>query len=319
MDVYAGIDLGGTTIAGAIADSSGAILAQRSILTDSHEGPPGVLRRIGALVLELSAQVGQRPAALGMGVPGLVDFAGGRTMFLPNLPTQWRGVEVAATLQPLLGCPVFLLNDARSATLGELVFGHGRTVQTMVFYTLGTGIGGGVVIDGKLRMGAVGGAGELGHHTVMVDGPLCGCGNRGCIETLASAPAITGEGVRLMRSGLAPKLYELAGGEASAVTPKLMADAAGQGDGNVKDAMLRALRYLGIGAANMVVAIHPELIVYGGGMSALGTLLTETVRQEISRRVQMFPADDVRVERSLLGDSAGVLGGVALAVKGGRV
>lgn len=316
--MYAAIDLGGTTITGALADAAGLVAAERTIPTDSHEGPMGVLERIASLINDLAVEVGQRPRALGMGVPGLIDFARGRTLFLPNLVTQWREVPVAETLQPKIGCPVFLLNDARAAALGELVFGHGKSARTMVFYTLGTGIGGGVVVDGKLRMGALGAAGELGHHTVMVDGPICGCGNRGCIETLASAPAITGEGVRLMRSGLAPKLWELSKGEASAVNPKLMMQAADAGDANVRDAILRALRYLGIGAANMVVALHPELIVYGGGMAAIGPILTETVKAVILDRVRMFPADDVRVERSLLGDKAGILGGVALALKEGK-
>lgn len=317
--MYAAIDLGGTTISAALAGSSGRLLVERTIPTASHEGPAGVLARIGALINELAGQAGVKPVALGMGVPGLVDFAQGRTLFLPNLPTQWREVPVAATLRQITGCPVFLLNDARAAALGELVFGLGQSARTMVFYTLGTGIGGGVVIDGKLRMGAVGGAGEIGHQTIMVDGPRCGCGNRGCLETLAAAPALTGEGVRLMRSGLAPRLFDLTQGEASRVDPKLMAQAAAEGDVNVQDAILRALRYLGIGAANMVVALHPDLIVYGGGMAALGPILTQTVYAEIQQRVRMFPAGDVRVECSQLGSQAGILGAVALALKEGIV
>lgn len=317
--MYAGIDLGGTTITAALGDAAGNVIGERTVPTHSHEGPSRVLERMAELVLELAAAAGAKPLALGVGVPGLVDFDRGRTLFLPNLVTQWRHVEVAATLEPALGCPVFLLNDARAAALGELVFGHGRNVRTMVFYTLGTGIGGGVVVDGKLRLGAAGGAGEIGHQTIVIDGPLCGCGNRGCLETLAAAPALTGEGVRLMRSGLAPKLHQLVDGDAGRVNPKVMQQAAEAGDNHVAEAVLRALRYLGVGAANMVVALHPELIVYGGGMAALGELLTETVRQEIAKRVQMFPSADVRVERSLLGDKAGVLGGIALALKGGKL
>jgi glucokinase len=317
--MYAGIDLGGTTMTAALGDSAGNVIVERTVPTHSHEGPSRLLARMAELVLELAAAAGAKPRALGVGVPGLVDFDRGRTLFLPNLVTQWRHVEVAATLEPALGCPVFLLNDARAAALGELVFGHGRNVGTMVFYTLGTGIGGGVVVDGKLRLGAAGGAGEIGHQTIVIDGPLCGCGNRGCLETLASAPALTGEGVRLLRSGLAPKLHQLVEGDAGRVNPKVMKQAADAGDAHVAEAILRALRYLGVGAANMVVALHPELIVYGGGMAALGELLTQTVRQEIARRVQMFPAADVRVERSLLGDKAGVLGGIALALKGGKL
>ena len=134
------------------------------------------------------------PVAAGMGVPGLVDRDQGITLFLPNLPTQWRGVAVARMLGDCIGYPVYLLNDARIATLGEMSYGLGRNGGTMVFLSLGTGIGGGVVIDGKLRLGPLGAAGELGHQTILPDGPLCGCGNHGCLETLASGPAIGAEG-----------------------------------------------------------------------------------------------------------------------------
>jgi len=314
--MYASVDLGGTTIACALASADGRIVAERSIPTQSSDGPQKVLARIGGLVLELAAVAG-KPIALGIGVSGLVDRERGRTRFLPNLPTQWRDVAVAETLSRQIGCAVHVLNDARLATLGELVFGHGRTVRSMLLFTLGTGVGGGVVIDGKLRLGKLGAAGEIGHQTIVPDGLRCGCGNHGCLETLASGPALTAEGVRLMKTGLAPRLHEIARGEASAVGPKEMAIAAAAGDNNVREAIVRAARYLGIGAANLVSALHPELVVLSGGMAAIGDLLVDTVRAEMRDRVRMFPADDVRVERSMLEDKAGVWGGIALAMRGG--
>jgi glucokinase len=317
--MYVSVDLGGTTIACALASNEGRIVAEKSVATQSNEGPQTVLRRIGRLVLELASEAHETPAAMGMGVPGLLDNERARTRFLPNFPTQWRDIPVAETLSQQIDCPVFLLNDSRLATLGELVFGHGGSVRDMLLFTLGTGIGGGVVIDGKLRLGPVGAAGELGHQTIVVDGPLCGCGNRGCLETLASGPAISAEGVRLMKSGLAPKLFEIVGGDAAAIGPKEMALAAEGGEATVRDAIVRAARYLGIGAANLVTALHPELVVLGGGVAAIGDLLLNTVRDEISQRVRMFPPDDVRVERSLLGDKAGIWGGIALAMRGGAV
>ena len=316
--MYAGVDLGGTTIACAVASDGGEIVCEKSIPTQSSDGPQKVLARIGELVSELAAGTG-RLLALGMGVPGLLDIPRGRALFLPNFPTQWRDIAVASELERRLGCPVHLLNDARLATLGELTFGHGRTAESMVLFTLGTGVGGGVVIDRKLRLGALGAAGEIGHQTVAPDGLRCGCGNRGCLETVASGPAIAAEGVRLMHSGLAPRLHELVGGEASAVGPKEMAAAAAAGDNNVREAIVRAARYLGIGASNLVTALHPQMIVLAGGVAAIGDLLIETIRAEIRERVRMFPPDDVRVERSMLGDQAGVLGGIALAMRGGQV
>ena len=318
-DLFAGVDLGGTTISCALADRDGQIACQRTTPTNSHEGPAAVLRRIAELVqsLAVEADQDQRPVSVGMGVPGLVDVGTGVTKFFPNLPTQWRGVPAGEILSDQLGCPVRLLNDVRTATLGELTYGHGQASPvTMAFFALGTGIGGGIAIQGRLRLGPLGAAGELGHQTILPDGPLCGCGNRGCLETLASGPAIGAEGVRLMNTGLAPKLYQLVGGDAARVTPKEMAAAAEGGDEAVRDAISRAAGYLGIGVANVVTILHPDLVVLGGGVAEMGAILIEQVDQVMRKRVGMFPTDGVRVVASMLGDRAGLLGAVALASRG---
>jgi glucokinase len=311
--VFASVDLGGTKIAAALAGSDGEILTEGRIATNSHEGSRAVLTRIAGLVGDLAGRLGTQPAAVGMGVPGLVDVRTGITQFLPNLPSQWRGVPVGEALSQALNCPVFLLNDARMATLGEFTFGRGRSVETMVFLTIGTGIGGGIVVDGKLRLGPLGAAGELGHQTVQRDGPVCGCGNRGCLEALASGPALVGEGVRLLQSGLAPILYEMVSGNVSAVTPKEMGAAARAGDTAVRDAIGRTAGWLGIGIGNIVTALHPDLVVLGGSVAALDDLLLEPVRQTVKERVRMFPVQDLCIERSQLEDKAGLLGGIALA------
>lgn len=315
--VYAAVDLGGTKIAGALATAEGQVVAEERALTLSHEGPGAVIKRIWDLVQALAARAGTRPAALGMGVPGLVDLRAGVTRFLPNLPTQWRDVPVRDLLAPRVGCPVYLLNDVRTATLGELTYGHGRTANTMAFFALGTGIGGGIVVERRLRLGPLGAAGELGHQTIVPDGPLCGCGNRGCLEALASGPAIAAEGVRLLLSGQAPRLHDLVEGDPGRVTPREMARAAEAGDSAVHEALVRAFSYVGIAVANIAVILHPDLVVLGGGVAEVGALLTDTVRQTLRERVGMFPVDGIRVERSALGDRAGLLGAVALAAQGG--
>jgi len=315
--LFAGIDLGGTTIDAVLTTADGRIVAQRQIATDSHAGHEAVLRRIADLVDELAREVGSRPLAAGLGVPGLVDVDTGITRFLPNLPTQWREVAAGPLLSSRLNLPVRLLNDVRAATLGELTFGHGaqRERLTMAFFSLGTGVGGGVAVEGRLRLGPLGAAGELGHQTILPDGPLCGCGNRGCLETLAGGPAIAAEGLRLLRSGMAPQLFALVNGNADLVTAKEMAAAAMAGDEAVRAAILRAASFLGIGVANVVTMLHPELVVLGGGVAELGDLLLEPVREVVRERVGMFPTDDVRIERSLLGPRAGVLGAVAWATR----
>lgn len=309
---FAGVDLGGTSIRAAIADAAGQILAQDSAPTESHEGPAAVIERIGELVHRLTSRVHVSLGGLGLGAPGLVDATTGTTKFLPNLPTQWRDVPVASLLSTQLDCPVKLLNDVRTATLGELRFGHGRRRPdlTLAFFSIGTGIGGGVAIDGKLRLGPLGAAGELGHQTILPDGPRCGCGNRGCLEAIASGPAIAAEGVRLMRMGLAPRLHELVDGHADRVTPREMLSA---GDEVLREAILRAATWIGIAAANVVTILHPDLVVLGGGVAELGDILLHRVRHVIRERVGMFPTDNIHIERSQHGEQTGLLGAIALA------
>jgi glucokinase len=319
--LYASVDLGGTKIAAAIASPDGQIVCEKTIPTHSHEGPQAVLDRIAGLINELAAKAGSRPAALGMGMPGWVDLAGGISKFMPNLLGQWRDIPVREILGPKIGCPVYLLNDVRMATLAELVYGHGkdRPGLTMVFFAIGTGIGGGVAVEGKLRLGAFGSAGELGHLTVIPDGPWCSCGNRGCLETLASGPAITAAGVRVMLLGHAPKLHDLTAGDLSRVNPRLMAEAASQGDRAIREVIQDAAGYLGISVSQVIGTLHPDRVILGGGVAEIGDLLFDTVRQTVKERFHMFPPDDVLILPSLLGVRAGILGGVALAAANGLV
>lgn len=313
--MFASVDIGGTVTSCAVATGAGQMVSERTIPTLSHQGPEAVLRRVGEAINEMAAAAGRRPAALGVGVPGLTDFHRGRTVFLPNLPTGWRDFPVADRLLAAVGCPVFLLNDARMAALGELWFGGGREVKTLVALTVGTGIGGGVVVDRKLRLGPLAAAGEIGHQTILPEGPLCGCGNRGCLETLASGPAIIGEGVRLMKSGHATRLYDMAEGDAGRVTPGLMAKAAAAGDSSVRDSIMRAARFLGIGVSNVITILYPDLIVIGGDVAtSLGPMLIDAVKREVYERVRVAPVDKVRIENSVLEDKAGLWGGVALAI-----
>ncbi len=317
--LFAGVDVGGTNITCALGDEQGQIAAQTTIPTEGYRGPEAVLERIAEVVRCLAEQASTPPEALGMGVPGLADLKAGITRFLPNLPTNWRDVPVRDLLAPQVGCPVYLLNDVRAATLAELTFGLGQSASTMAFFALGTGIGGGIVVDGKLHLGPLGAAGELGHQTIIPDGPRCGCGNRGCLETLIGAPAIVAEGVRLLKSGQAPRLNDLIEGDISKLTPQKMAAAAEAGDKAVHDALVRVGQYLGIGVANVITILHPDLVVIGGGVANIGSLLFETVRDTVRKRVHMLPVDDIRIEPSLVGEKAGVLGGIALAMKAGLI
>ncbi len=314
--IYAGVDLGGTNFTTALGHADGGLVAEEKQPTLAHQGPAAVLDRIADSIVRLSSKAGGAPSAVGIGIPGLVDAGRGETRFLPNLPTQWRDVPVGAILSARLRCPVVILNDARAAALGEARFGHGRGARTMILFTLGTGVGGGVVIDGVLRLGPLGAAGEIGHICVDPGGFRCGCGARGCLETVASGPALTAEGVRLVLSGNATRLRDLCGGDISRISPQMLGEAARGGDAGAQAVLDRAGDLLGMAASAVVLALHPELIILGGGVASLGELLIEPMRRSLLARVRMFPVDGVRIERSQLGERAGVYGGLAAAIGG---
>jgi glucokinase len=197
---FLGCDLGGTNLRAGIADVQTGELSQvTSILTIAREGPHAVIARMADLLQSVLAAGGlskSEVGGIGIGVPGLLDLERGTVLFLPNLPSTWPNVPLAGIISQKLSLPVFLLNDARSITYGEWKFGAGRGVDTMACFAIGTGIGGGLVIAGRLHLGIDGAAGELGHQTVEPDGLICGCGNRGCVEAYASGAAITAFGLK---------------------------------------------------------------------------------------------------------------------------
>ena len=326
LAAYASVDLGGTRLKALVGRDGPEVLATRSVDTEAAEGPDHVLGRIAELVEGLSAEAGVRVEGLAVGCPGLLDLRRGTTRFLPNLPGQWRDVPVSARLGARLQVPVHLLNDVRMATFGELSYGHGRRCReagiespTLVLLALGTGVGGGVVVDGRLRLGAVGAAGEIGHVTVQPDGLPCSCGNHGCLETVISGPALVGEALRQLRSGRAALLREYLAGDESRLDAELVAQAAKNGDGDALELIVRAARFLGIAVANLVTTLSPDAVLLAGGLAGIGAPLLETVRASVRERVAMVPLETVEIAFSELGENAGILGGLALAASGGRV
>ena len=311
--ICAGVDIGGTKIAAVLGTKDGRILAEGKIETLPEAGPADALERLAQLLERLAKESKVTPSRIGIGLPGLVDLDTGVIEFLPNLPDQWRGFGAGEFLRKRTGKPVQLLNDARLAALGEYWFGSRPPADNMLVVTVGTGIGGGLILDGRLRLGVCGAAGEIGHHTILPDGAPCSCGGRGCLETLVSGPALSAEGAALVRSGAAPNLAALVKNNATVVTPKEMAEAAKLGDEAVGAAIRRAATYLGIGIANAVTITAVDRVVITGGVAALGSLLLQPIRAVVRERVRMFPAERVRITCSSLGEHAGALGGLALA------
>jgi glucokinase len=201
-----------------------------------------------------------------------------------------------------------LVNDARAFTLAEAMLGAGRGAETVVCFTVGTGIGGGIIFHGRLHLGFDGAAGELGHQTIEPDGPLCGCGNRGCLEALAGGYAISGMGVQAAQDDPESPIYMLAGGDMRAVTPEVIMRAAKMGDEVARRIIERAGYYLGIGVSNAVTMLSADCVVIGGGVSQLGEWLLNPIRATLRERCHTVALDRVKIVLSALGQDAGVIG-----------
>jgi len=305
------VDLGGTKILSLAIDAAGRVRGEDVRPTEAESGPDGVIGRIrDSLRAALAAAGGGSYAAAGIAAPGPIDPARGVIVEAPNLP-GWHNVPLAARLVEALGCPALLENDANAAAWGEFTAGAGAGTRHMIYLTVSTGIGGGLILDGRLYRGAGGAAGELGHVPLVANGPACGCGGHGCLEQLASGTAIARQGAALLAGGTAPILERLAaGGE---VTAELVHAAAEQGDAAARAVIEEAGRYLGSGLVAFTNAFNPDMIVIGGGAAKIGARLWEPALEELHRRAIRPSRDQVRVVPAALGDRAGALGVAALA------
>ena len=291
---HLGLDLGGTNIKWVVLEIDGSlprVIETGQAPTDTSRGEHSVVEQMVALARESAGRV--RIASVGLGVPGLYDPASGATRFIPNVPGTWAGVQVAARVSDAVLAPTSLINDARAFTLAEHRLGAGRGVASMLGITLGTGVGGGLILGGSLYMGRDGTGGEFGHQTMVPDGPLCGCGNRGCLETLAKADAIVAACGR--------------GSVAESV------EAARSGDRRAQEGLTAAGRYLGIGVSNVLVLLGVERVVVGGGVAAAGDLLFEPMREELRRRVFITDIAGVDIVGAELGIWAGAIGAALCA------
>ena len=318
MTAFVGVDLGGTQIRAILRDAQGAIVSRASILTQASDGQKQVIARIIETVRQTVSGIPWGTiGGIGIGVPGPVDPWTGVVLQAPNLP-GWRDVPIRDIVQSAFGVPVEVGNDANLAALGEHMYGAGIGVANLIYVTISTGIGGGIIADGKLLLGAKGLAGEFGHQTLVPDGPLCGCGNRGCLEALGSGTAIARMAREAVARGQGQKLLELAQGSVEALDARIVASAARAGDAVAQDILRCAATYVGIGLANVVNILNPELIVLGGGVTRMGELLFDPVREVIAQRA-MPAMRAVRIVPAALGGDVVLFGAVALianALKG---
>jgi glucokinase len=310
-----GVDLGGTKILTALAGMDGRPVAEVKLPTGAREGRQHVLGQIVSSVEQVLVKAGVKPEqvlAMALGAPGPLDTSKGIIHFAPNL--AWHDLPVRQVLEQRLSIPVLLDNDANLAALGEHVYGAGRGVDNMVYITVSTGIGGGLILDGRLYRGITDVAGEIGHMTVLPDGPLCSCGARGCLEALASGTAIARDARELAACGRGDQILAAAGGDPAGITAVTLAAAAAAGDAAAESIIKRAARYLGIGIANIINLLNPSLVVLGGGVMAIGELIWQNLHLEVRARSLEAAGKSARLAPAELGGRAGVMGAVALAL-----
>jgi glucokinase len=312
MNLFVGVDFGGTNIKTGIVDVDiGEVLHHQILPTLAREGHAAVITRMADQILATIAAIGKDKSQIkgvGVSAPGVLDLGKGLTLFLPNLPGTWPNVPLRKSIIDKTGLPTYLLNDARAITYGEWLYGAGRGTDTMACFALGTGVGGGLVINRKLHLGMGGTGGELGHQTMDINGPRCGCGNHGCLEVYASGPAITALGIKAVLQGRSTNIGALVDFDLNKITPEVISDAARKGDAVAKEIFERTGIYLGVAIANILVSIGPNKIVLAGGVAAAGDLLLEPIRHTILERVTVMPVEQVEVVTASLGNNAGVIG-----------
>ena len=293
-----GLDVGGTAIKWAVL-TDGTVADHGSVPT-----PRDGAERVVAAMTQVADSVGAVDG-VGVGVPGLYEPDGSTTL-LPNVPGAWAGFPLGARLSDAIGTPVSVCNDARAFTLAELRVGAGRGCRDIVAVTLGTGVGGGVTSGGRVHFGLRHRAGEIGHQVVDPQGMRCGCGARGCVETIASGPAIVAAAARAVWQGVESDLAQACSGDPAALTPELVADVARAGDTFAVDIMQRAGWALGAALANACTILAPERIVIGGGVSSALDVLSPTIEQVIADRARL--PDSPPVIAAELGPKAGAIG-----------
>lgn len=306
-----GVDVGGTKIAAGVVDADGNIGARDQVPTVADD-PSRILADIVDAVRKLLDET-HGVAAVGVGAAGLVDVAAGVILGAPNL--AYRDVPVGKTLEAELGLPAIVDNDANVAALAEAVYGAGRDAGDQIMVTVGTGIGGGIIIGGRLYRGHYGVGAELGHMVIDPDGPVCGCGNRGCWEAVASGTAIGRLARQRVEGGAGAGVLAAAGGRIEAITGELVGQAAVDGDAFARDVVEEIGRLLGIGLASIVNIFDPEVIVVGGGAAAgTGELLLGPARDAMTTHILGTAwRQPVRVVPAVLGNDAGIAGAAVLA------
>jgi len=311
-----GVDLGGTNIVSAIVNYQGKIVSRLKVPTLAEKGKEATVKRIIEAIHKNIAQSTITPddiIGIGIGAPGPLDIKRGIINFAPNLP-GWRDIPLKKILEDEFNMKIVLENDANAAAWGERCFGAGQGINNLVCFTLGTGIGGGIIIDGKIYHGNNCGAGELGHMTVNKDGPRCNCGNYGCLEAYSSATGVKNRIKSRIKEGIKSDFLNFDSDDEllDSIRLKSIFETARKGDKLTKDIVEEAISYLGIAIANITNILNPEMVVLVGGITNEGDKLLIPLKEEVKKRAFYSNYKSLKIVIGELGGNAGVLGAAAL-------
>lgn len=304
-----GIDVGGTNVKIALVDEKGKIKYSNSVPTRAEMGYEYTVNNIKQAIYDLLKETKLEPKnieGIGFGFPGQVDYKSGIVRLAPNIP-GWVDVPIAKLIEDEFHIPTRVDNDVRCAALGELNFGAGKGCENLICITVGTGIGSGLIVNGRLVRGASNAAGEIGHIKLqMNDGPICGCGDTGCLEAFASGPSIVAMAEDYIRGGKSTKFREMA--NSNPITPYIVCEAAKAGDPVAKRIFTIMGEYIGIGMASVVNLLNPEKIIVGGGVADAGEILMTPLKETLKKRAMKIAGEAVEVVPAQLGNTAGVIG-----------
>ncbi|MBS1401192.1 MAG: ROK family protein [Firmicutes bacterium] len=314
-----GIDLGGMSAKAALFDKEGRIVAKKSIVTnaaDGFEGTAAKLAEVAKGVAQAAGAAFEDVEKIGIASPGVVNSKTGVILKWSNY--GWTDVPLGDTVAKLTGKKVCVVNDANAAAFGEAKFGSGSLYQSSIFITLGTGVGGGIVVDGKMLEGYMSAGAEIGHMSIRGDGLLCGCGRHGCFECYASATALIRQTKKRMEENCDSKMWEIAQGSLDNVDGRTAFEGARRGDKDAQEVVNQYIEYLAVGIANLVNILRPEAVVLGGGIACEGEGLFVPLRKAVEEQIYVC-ADEVplKIVGAKLGNDAGMYGAYAQAKENG--
>lgn len=300
-----GIDVGGTFIKGGRVAPDGTVLQEVRIPTEAERGADHVITNIISVANSLAAN--QHVTGIGIGMPGLVSADRNTVKYPPNLP-GWKIITLGTHVEEVTKLNTIVDNDANCAALGEATFGAGKNISHFILATLGTGVGGGIIADGKIFRGETGGAGEIGHTTVDMNGPKCKCGSRGCVEAYVGNFYFCERVTKALAGRPESLLNEMMRNNSGVLTPEIVSQAATQGDIFARDRLHEAGMVLGVGLANAMALFDIHTVILGGGVAQAGELIFGGVREAIMEYSQAPMAQDFKVLAASLGNRAGILG-----------